>query len=312
MDYGSYGNGYSSGGGGYGGGGGDYSSGGGSYGGGYGGGGYDGGSGYRGGRGRGGSRGGGRGGGRGGSRGSQNDYFKDPESEPFRKLFIGGLSFETTDESLKEHFSQWGEIVDCIVMKDPETKRSRGFGFITYKEAQSIEDAQAHRPHNVDGREVESKRAMPRNSDGTTESSKATKKLFVGGVKDGDTEDDYMNLFSQEGEVEKVNMVTDKDTGKQKPFCFITFVDTDATDKCVLKHEFEVNGHSVQVKKAEEKNQQAGGRGYGGSGFGQGYGDQGGYGGGPMRGSGYSQRGSSGPYGQGYGRGGGRGGSSWQ
>ena len=57
-----------------------------------------------GGRGRGGSRGGGRGGGRGGSRGSQNDYFKDPESEPFRKLFIGGLSFETTDESLKEHF----------------------------------------------------------------------------------------------------------------------------------------------------------------------------------------------------------------
>ncbi|XP_052224238.1 heterogeneous nuclear ribonucleoprotein A1-like [Dreissena polymorpha] len=138
-------------------------------------------------------------------------------------------------------------------------KMSRGFGFITYKEAQSIEDAQAHRPHNVDGREVESKRAMPRKSDGTTESSKATKKLFVGGVKDGDTEDDYMNLFSQEGEVEKVNMVTDKDTGKQKPFCFITFVDTDATDKCVLKYEFEVNDHLVQVKKAEEKNQQAGG-----------------------------------------------------
>jgi len=40
--------------------------------------------------------------------------------------------------------------------------RSRGFGFITYKEARSIEEAQDSRPHNVDGREVETKRAMPR------------------------------------------------------------------------------------------------------------------------------------------------------
>jgi len=43
------------------------------------------------------------------------------------------------------------------------------------------------------------------------------------------------NLFSDEGVVEKVEMVSDKQTGKQKPFCFITFEDTDCTDKCVCK-----------------------------------------------------------------------------
>uniref|UniRef100_A0A493TJ46 RRM domain-containing protein n=1 Tax=Anas platyrhynchos platyrhynchos TaxID=8840 RepID=A0A493TJ46_ANAPP len=53
------------------------------------------------------------------------------EPEQLRKLFIGGLSFETTDESLRSHFEQWGTLTDCVVMRDPNTKRSRGFGFVT-------------------------------------------------------------------------------------------------------------------------------------------------------------------------------------
>lgn len=77
-------------------------------------------------------------------------------------------------------------------------------------------------------------------ADGTSESSESTKKLFVGGVKEGDTEEDVRNLFSNEGIVEKVEMVTDKQTGKLKPFCFITFEDTDVTDKCVCKSAVDV------------------------------------------------------------------------
>ena len=45
-----------------------------------------------------------------------------------RKLFIGGLSYETSDEGLKNYFEQFGEVVDCIVMKYKDTNRSRGFG----------------------------------------------------------------------------------------------------------------------------------------------------------------------------------------
>lgn len=37
------------------------------------------------------------------------------EPEQLRKLFIGGLSFETTDESLRAHFEQWGTLTDCVV-----------------------------------------------------------------------------------------------------------------------------------------------------------------------------------------------------
>lgn len=44
----------------------------------------------------------------------------DPkEPEQLRKLFIGGLSFETTDDSLREHFEKWGTLTDCVVSSQP-------------------------------------------------------------------------------------------------------------------------------------------------------------------------------------------------
>uniref|UniRef100_M3YMI5 RRM domain-containing protein n=1 Tax=Mustela putorius furo TaxID=9669 RepID=M3YMI5_MUSPF len=61
--------------------------------------------------------------------------------EQLRKLFIGGLSFETTDESLRNHFEQWGTLTDCVVMRDLNTKRSRGFGFVTYATVEEVDAA---------------------------------------------------------------------------------------------------------------------------------------------------------------------------
>jgi heterogeneous nuclear ribonucleoprotein A1/A3 len=46
------------------------------------------------------------------------------EPEQLRKLFIGGLNWRTTDESLKSFYEQWGKIVDVVVMKDSRTGRS--------------------------------------------------------------------------------------------------------------------------------------------------------------------------------------------
>ena len=51
--------------------------------------------------------------------------------------------------SLSEFFSQWGELTDCVVMQDPGTKRSRGFGFVTFKEAKMVDQCMSQRPHKV-------------------------------------------------------------------------------------------------------------------------------------------------------------------
>lgn len=57
------------------------------------------------------------------------------------KLFIGGLSFNTTDDELRAAFERFGEIVEAKVITDRDTGRSRGFGFVTYSAAEQAKAA---------------------------------------------------------------------------------------------------------------------------------------------------------------------------
>ncbi len=48
-----------------------------------------------------------------------------------KKMYVGGLSWDTTDESLRNAFEKYGEVTEVAVIKDRDTGRSRGFGFVT-------------------------------------------------------------------------------------------------------------------------------------------------------------------------------------
>jgi cold-inducible RNA-binding protein len=49
-----------------------------------------------------------------------------------KKLFVGGLSWDTTDDGLRRAFASYGEIIEAKVIADRDTGRSRGFGFVTF------------------------------------------------------------------------------------------------------------------------------------------------------------------------------------
>ncbi|KAL2432166.1 hypothetical protein ABEF95_000258 [Exophiala dermatitidis] len=69
------------------------------------------------------------------------------------KLFIGGLAWHTTDETLYEGFSQFGNIEEAVVVKDRDTNRSRGFGFVRFAtKAEADEAMQRMNNTQFDGR----------------------------------------------------------------------------------------------------------------------------------------------------------------
>lgn len=69
-------------------------------------------------------------------------------------MFIGGLNGNTSPEGLKTYFEQFGEVSECMIMKDAITKRSRGFGFITFKDAESVDKVLAKDKHMLDEKNV--------------------------------------------------------------------------------------------------------------------------------------------------------------
>lgn len=71
------------------------------------------------------------------------------------KVFVGGLSWSTTDQTLLEAFKPHGEIVEAKVITDRETGRSRGFGFVTFQDGQSAQNSiAAMNGKKLDGRAI--------------------------------------------------------------------------------------------------------------------------------------------------------------
>ncbi|XP_019166304.1 PREDICTED: glycine-rich RNA-binding protein-like [Ipomoea nil] len=83
------------------------------------------------------------------------------------RCFVGGLAWATTERTLDEAFGQFGEVLESKIINDRETGRSRGFGFVTFKDEHSMKDAiEAMNGQSIDGRNVTVNEAQSRGSGG--------------------------------------------------------------------------------------------------------------------------------------------------
>lgn len=183
-------------------------------------------------------------------------------------------------------------------MRDGATGRSRGFGFLTFKDARTVNIVMV-KEHYLDGKivrpdfqtyvnswrhypskssppdlqpktlphkssptnfKIDPKRAIPRDE------QERTSKIFVGGVSQEATEQDFKEYFMQFGRVVDATLMMDKDTGRPRGFGFVTFDSEAAVDAC-LDSPLEILGKQIEVKKAQprgnmrEEEETRGGRG---------------------------------------------------
>lgn len=69
------------------------------------------------------------------------------------KLFIGGISWDTTEDKLRDHFANYGDVLHASVMRDKTTGKPRGFGFVVFSDP-SLLDTVLLDKHVIDGRTV--------------------------------------------------------------------------------------------------------------------------------------------------------------
>lgn len=220
------------------------------------------------------------------------------------RLYFGNLAFDKVDNDVREIFKDCGEITDIHIIRDRYSRRSQGYGFITFADEESKEKALKLDGKDVFGRPLKvNLEARNRDSGGR---GKAKTRIFIKNIPKEKTEEDVKGLFAKFGTIENFFFIKDHNTEISRGFGFMDFATPEEAQAAISMNNQEAFGGTLIVKIAEEKNSRGRGRGRGrdfGRGRGRGWGGQpfdpyGGFGG---YGAGYGGWGGYGGYG-GYGQ----------
>jgi RNA recognition motif-containing protein/exosome complex RNA-binding protein Csl4 len=193
---------------------------------------------------------GGGGGGRGGGR---------KERPTGRKIFVGGLSREVSDDDLLEAFKKFGKVVDHVVMKDRETGNNRGFGFVTFAKDEDGDKAiSGLNKQDFMGRRLTVNDAGDKKGDKKPQKKVEGTRLYVGGLPWKINNAELTKVFSEHGKVNDCHIVMDGD--RSKGFGFVT-VDDESADKVIESLDGqEIQGRRLKVAKAKARSDSKGGR----------------------------------------------------
>jgi RNA-binding protein Musashi len=191
------------------------------------------------------------------------------------KIFVGGLSWQTTEESLRYHFEQYGPVLSVEVMKDRNTGDPRGFAFVVFTEIKTVDLVMEETRHEINHKVVDVKRAQargiappsihvdrrpePTSNSNTTEVSpeQLQNKIFIGGLPPHVDKEELKRVFSQFGAVADAIIMMDQAQQRSRGFGFITFENgTGGAQKARAAQPVNVHGRMAEVKIATPKGEQ--------------------------------------------------------
>eukprot|EP00890_Picochlorum_soloecismus_P006627 jgi/Picsp_1/78/NSC_00078-R1_heterogeneous nuclear ribonucleoprotein a2 b1-like protein len=172
------------------------------------------------------------------------------------KVFVGGLSWETTDVKLKQYFENFGSVQEAFVSYDRNTGRPRGFGFVVFVDP-LVADKVVAQQHTIDRREVEAKKALPKEESPVSKdlqavaSGQRTKKIFVGGLAGTVDEPAFREYFESFGTVDDAVVMYDYDNKRPRGFGFITFAEEEAVEAVFANGKLQtIHEKQIEIKRA--------------------------------------------------------------
>ncbi|XP_061346382.1 UBP1-associated protein 2C-like [Gastrolobium bilobum] len=168
-----------------------------------------------------------------------------------RKLFVRGLAWNTTSETLRAAFEEYGEIEEGAVIYDKTTGKSRGYGFITYKNMESTQRALKATSKLIDGRLAVCNLACDGLSGTSSTPDLSLRKLYIGSLSPEVSSEMLLNYFARHGEIEEGSVAYDKDTNESRGFGFVTYKTAEAAKKAIDDPEKTLGGRNIIVKYAD-------------------------------------------------------------
>jgi len=183
-------------------------------------------------------------------------------------IFVGDLSPEIETHTLRDAFAAFGEISDCRVVRDPQTLKSKGYGFVSFVKKSDAENAIA----GMNGQWLGTRairtnwatRKPPAPKDGTSFSNYAASKpmsyeevfsqssstnctVYCGNLAQGSTEEALQKIFGPYGQIQEIRVF------KDKGYAFIRFASKEsATQAIVSVHNTDLNGQNVKCSWGKE------------------------------------------------------------
>lgn len=84
------------------------------------------------------------------------------QSNKTKKIFVGGVSQETSSDEVKAYFGQFGKVEETVMLMDQQTRRHRGFGFVTFENEDVVDRVCEIHFHTIKNKKVECKKAQPK------------------------------------------------------------------------------------------------------------------------------------------------------
>ncbi|KAL9236455.1 hypothetical protein vseg_011126 [Gypsophila vaccaria] len=176
-----------------------------------------------------------------------------------RKLFIRGLGWDTTSESLRGVFAAYGELDEAVVILDKSTGKSKGYGFVTFRHIDGAITALKQPSKNIDGRIAVAALASAGpggpaggGGGGGGGGDTSTRKIYVGNVGEGVTGERLLSVFSGFGEIEEGPLGFDKATGKSKGFALFVYKTAEAAQAALAEPLKMVDGRQLVCKLASD------------------------------------------------------------